>query len=248
MRRVRWHVRHGLLLKFAGVYSRSPGQRYCPICERASLYFLTSGRQSRTDARCQYCYTAERHRLLWQFLAQKAALFPPRPKVLHVGPGDIPYLVSKMKDLWGAEYVTSGLDQDWVMVKTDATSMAFADEVFDLVYCSHVLEHVEEDWRAMREVRRVLRVGGHAIFQVPITAATTVEDPAVDGHQERLEAFGDPGHVRRYGPDFAVRLRAEGFLVETYHVEDVVEEAEVSRLGLALAAERHQEVLFFCRR
>lgn len=142
-----------------------------------------------------------------------------------------------------------------MVVKTDVTSMAFADEVFDLVYCSHVLEHVEQDRKALRELRRVLRVGGHAIFQVPIVAAKTLEDPTVVDPEERLAAFGATDHVRGYGADFAARLRTEGFQVETFQVGDVVkEEAEVSRLGLARAVQRAtatglpKEALFFCRR
>lgn len=259
MRRVRWHVRHGLPLKVARIYSRSPGQRYCPICERSSLYFLPGGMEKiRGDARCQYCFTAERHRLLWQFLVKKSHLFPPRPKVLHIGPGDIRYLVSKLKKHFGTlkgggQYVTAGLELRQVVVKTDVTTMAFADEVFDFIYCSHVLEHVEEDKRALREIRRVLRVGGHAIVQIPITAEKTFEDPTVVDPERRFEFFGDPGHVRRYGPDFAMRLRAAGFQVETFRVEDVVEQADVQRLGLALAAQpivadEPQETLFLCRR
>lgn len=248
-RKIRWHVQQGLPLRIARAFSRSPGQRYCPICDRQSLCFLPSGREQRPDARCPYCFTAERHRLLWLFLVRQSHLFPPRPKVLHIGPGDIPYLVSKMKKHFGdagCEYVTAGLEPRQVIVKADATTMPFANEVFDFIYCSHVLEHVEEDKKALREMRRVLRVGGLAICQVPITAEKTLEDPAVVDPERRFEVFGDPGHVRRYGPDFAVRLRASGFLVETFQVEDVVtEEAEATRLGLA---DRPQEILFLCRR
>ena len=141
--------------------------------------------------------------------------------------------------------MTAGLELRQVMVKTDATNLAFPDEVFDFIYCSHVLEHIEEDKKALREMRRVLRVGGHAIFQVPITAEKTLEDPTVVDPEQRLVVFGDRGHVRRYGPDVATRLRAFGFLVETFRVEDVVKEADATRMGLA---DRPQEILFCCRR
>lgn len=248
LRRTRWHLRHGIPIAVARASSNSPAQRYCPICERSSLYFLPSGVEQRPDARCPYCFTAERHRLVWQFLVQNSHLFPPRPKVLHIGPGDIPCLVSKMRGHFGAggaRYVTAGLELRQVMVKTDATNLAFPDEVFDFIYCSHVLEHIEEDKKALREMRRVLRVGGHAICQVPITAEKTLEDPTVVDPEQRLAVFGDRGHVRRYGPDFATRLRAFGFLVETFRVEDVVKEVDATRMGLA---DRPQEILFCCRR
>lgn len=256
MRRVRWHVWHGLPLRAFGLFGFARPERYCPVCERSSRHFVDDWPGPRQDARCQYCFAAERERLVWRFLEQTPRLFPPRPRVLHIGPGDLPSVVSRMKARFGGRgYITAGLELRQVVVKTDVTSMAFADEVFDLVYCSHVLEHVEQDRKALREIRRVLRVGGHAIFQVPIVAAKTLEDPTVVDPEERLAAFGATDHVRGYGADFAARLRTEDFSVETFQVDDVVkEEAEVSRLGLALAVQRAtttglpKEALFVCRR
>jgi SAM-dependent methyltransferase len=45
--------------------------------------------------------------------------------------------------------------------------LPFADESFDLVTCSEVIEHVENPHALVREFRRVLRPGGRAILTTP---------------------------------------------------------------------------------
>lgn len=151
-----------------------------------------------------------------------------------------------MKNFFDKGYVTADIDPSLAMINTDVINIAFPDETFDFIYCSHVLEHVEEDEKALREMRRVLRVGGCAIFQVPITAEKTFRDPTIVDPQKRFEVFGDPGHVRRYGPDFSACLSDNSFQVETFRAEDLMEKKEAKRMGLAGSA--NQEVLFFCRR
>jgi SAM-dependent methyltransferase len=49
----------------------------------------------------------------------------------------------------------------------DAQRLPFADESFDTVFCSQVLEHVPEPLLALSEFRRVLKVGGHLVLSAP---------------------------------------------------------------------------------
>src|SRR5262249_12426105 len=84
----------------------------------------------------------------------------------------------------------------------------------------HVLEHVPDDRRAMREFYRVLKPGGWAILLVPITVERTFEDPAVVDPAERLRLFGQEDHVRRYGPDYGDRLSEAGFAVSGVNVSE----------------------------
>jgi SAM-dependent methyltransferase len=46
------------------------------------------------------------------------------------------------------------------LLTMDARALAFRDQVFDLVYAMHVLEHVPDPSRALAEMARVLRPGG----------------------------------------------------------------------------------------
>jgi ubiquinone/menaquinone biosynthesis C-methylase UbiE len=122
------------------------------------------------------------------------------------------------------------------MIKVDITAIQMADHTFDAIYCSHVLEHVPDDRRAMREFCRVLKPGGWAILLVPITAQKTFEDPTVVDPAERLRLFGQEDHVRRYGPDYIDRLTAAGFEALEINVSDLFSNEEARRMGIAQAA------------
>ncbi len=62
-------------------------------------------------------------------------------------------------------------------------------------------EHVSDDIKAMRELRKVLNPDGWAVLQVPITTDCTFENPSIIDPKERLRLFGQEDHIRRYGPD-----------------------------------------------
>jgi predicted SAM-dependent methyltransferase len=93
----------------------------------------------------------------------------------------------------------------------------YTDGSVDVLICSHVLEHVADDRRAMREIFRVLRLGGFAIVMVPLVHGVdeTFEDPAIVTAEQRWRHYGSDDHVRQYGKrDFIDRLMAAGFAVE----------------------------------
>jgi ubiquinone/menaquinone biosynthesis C-methylase UbiE len=122
------------------------------------------------------------------------------------------------------------------MMTMDITDIQYEDQSFDVIYCSHVLEHVQNDKKALRELFRVLKNDGWAILLVPITSETTVEDPSIVDPIERLRAFGQEDHVRKYGRDYVDRLREAGFTVEITKVDDLVCADEVVRMGLTPAS------------
>ncbi len=215
--------------------------RFCPVCETPSRKFEAFGLVPREDARCVHCGALERHRLVWLFLWRKTDLFDGRPKrMLHVAAE--PFFASRLRAWLGPGYVTADLNDPRAMVRLDVTEMPFADDTFDVVYCSHVLEHVPDDRRAMREFHRVLRKDGWAVIQVPLTADRTFEDPAVQDPDERRRLFGQEDHVRRYGPDFVERLQEAGFAVEVFQVADLAPPGAAERLGLTAASGQ----VFYC--
>ena len=113
------------------------------------------------------------------------------------------------------------------MLRVDITDLPFDDSRFDAIYCSHVLEHVPDDRKAMSELRRVLRPGGWAILQVPIKGIVTFEDPAVTTPEDRERVFGQSDHVRIYGLDFKDRLEEVGFKVTIVQYANVLSEEEI---------------------
>jgi SAM-dependent methyltransferase len=102
------------------------------------------------------------------------------------------------------------------MVKVDIMNIPYKDDSFDVILCSHVLEHVANDQKAMRELFRVLIPGGWAILQSPVDRQRdeTFEDPNVTSPQDRLRLFGQSNHVRVYGRDYKDRLEKAGFSVK----------------------------------
>ncbi len=84
---------------------------------------------------------------------------------------------------------------------------------YDVAIAHHVLEHIDDDRAAMREIFRILRPGGFAILTVPINATRehTYENPAITDPVLRALHFSAPDHRRYYGLDFETRLQEAGF-------------------------------------
>lgn len=220
LRRLRRRLRH------AGLH------RYCPVCRSPVREFEPCGRGGRADCQCPVCGSRERHRLAWLFFTKRTDLFDGRPKrVLHVAPDDS--LRRHLRRAEGIDYVTADLRPAGVHVVTDVAETAFGTDCFDVIYCSHVLEHVPDDRRAMRELRRVLAPDGWAVLLVPITAERTFGDPSITDPRERERLFGQHDHVRRYGPDYRDRLEEAGFTVRRIPPEDLASDARRERYGMA---------------
>ena len=95
----------------------------------------------------------------------------------------------------------------------------YHDAQFDFLICSHILEHVADDRKALRELYRILKPGGKGILMVPIILSISEidEDPTVTDVGERWRRFGQDDHVRLYSRNgFLERVRAAGFVVHEY--------------------------------
>jgi len=198
-------------------YSKRIRHRTCPLCGWSGYEFLPAkpGPFFRFDAICPRCGSAERHRLAYVLL--KEVLPVPLQRVLHVAP-------ERPIERWlrsvARDYVSTDLHAP-AMCRVDIQMMPFRDATFDLVWCSHVLKHVQSDRKAIREIRRVLKAGGSAVIQVPIWGAATRENEEFADENERVLAYFQADHVRRYGRDFASRLEAAGLSVTTRDVEQL---------------------------
>jgi ubiquinone/menaquinone biosynthesis C-methylase UbiE len=96
------------------------------------------------------------------------------------------------------DYVSTDLERARARVKGDISDLPFPDGSVDVILCSHVLEHVVEDRKALRELYRVLRPGGWALVLVPIdfSRGETFEDPTIVTPTDRERLFGQADHVR----------------------------------------------------
>jgi len=183
----------------------------CPCCGGRFRAFMTE--RGRPNAVCPRCGAQERHRALWLYLRDRTPLFDRPLRTLHFAPELI--FRRRLESLPNLDYVSADLDSPEAMLHFDITAIPFDDDSFDAVLCSHVLEHVENDRAAMRELVRVLRPGGFAIVLVPLDLSReeTYEDPSVTAPEDRAREFWQHDHVRLYGRDFAERLEQSGFSV-----------------------------------
>lgn len=187
--------------------------RECPVCGVKRRRFLPYGYvTSREDALCPRCLSLERHRLLWLWLTRETDFADKRPRLLHIAPEVS--LMRRFKRLYKGtdRYLTADMH-------FDVQHIPLADESVDAVICNHLLEHVDDDRLAMRELHRIMRRGGWGVVLSPVelTRATTFEDPSVTDPVARTRLFGQYDHRRVYGRDYADRLREAGFEVEVEH-------------------------------
>jgi len=217
--------------------------RECPCCGWHGFAFNPYGQLTwrRNDAMCPWCHSLERHRLVYVLMRDELEEARERGaayRTLHVAP-----------ELALANWLKS-VSGDYLSIDTNGTAMedmdlmalGLPDDSRTLVWCSHVLEHVPDDRKAMSEIRRVLAPGGMAVIQVPVDAPRTDEDPSVTDPQERLRRFKQEDHVRIYGPDVVKRLESAGLGVEVRGVEELPP-ATIRRYSLSF---RPTNYVFLC--
>jgi SAM-dependent methyltransferase len=204
-KRLRSASRRVLPLLFAG------NRVECPCCCGTFRRFVP---RYGGDGLCPRCLSLGRHRLLWLYLRDQVGLGESSARVLHFAPEE--GIERRLRALDALTYVTADIDASSIAtVRADITATPFEDAAFDVVLCSHVLEHVEDDRAAMRELHRVLRTGGvlYSLHPVDEERGETFEDSTITRPADRKRAFGQRDHVRIYGRDFVKRLEDAGFAV-----------------------------------
>lgn len=185
---------------------------FCPVCQGSFSGFVDSSVGS-----CPACGAGARHRFFFLYLQSRTNFFSERLKVLHFAPEHC--FFRRFRKIANIDYLSADLNSPRAMKKVDMTAIPFADESFDVILSSHVLEHVPDDRKAMRELCRVQKKGGWSIHLVPIdySREKTYEDASVNSDELRQRIYGHHDHKRIYGKDYGKRLQDAGFNV---HVID----------------------------
>lgn len=238
---------------------RYPGNMFsCPFCHKQFGKFIPYVNRYEISVRadiisgqtiaahsCPYCLSGDRERMLYFFIQQRKGLLTSKA-ILHFAPERNVYSLISSADY--KEYICADLNPENYcypakqIKKIDVTNIDYPDESFDIVVCNHVLEHIPDDKRAMREIFRVLKQSGVAILLVPIGGklANTYEDTSKLTEEERSEAFGQLDHVRIYAEsDYMERLQSAGFEVEANKVRMSAE--EIMKYGI-----NSKEKLYIC--
>lgn len=217
---------------FLDLYYR--GNKYTdPINGKSYRKFLPYGYVNiRENVLSPGTLSLERHRLLWLYLQNETGFLNKKLKVLHVAPEQAFYKKFKKNKNW--EYITVDLSSPLAEIKADITRLPFQDNSFDLIFCNHVLEHIKDDKKAMKELYRVMKPGGTGIFQVPLdkNRQESFEDDSITDPEERSRIFGQYDHVRIYGMDYFEKLKKCGFEVVKENYIDRFSKEEIDKYRL----------------
>ena len=205
-----------------------------PIDGKSFRTFLDYGYiKTRKNVLSPSTLSLERHRLLWLYLKNETDFFSAKLKVLHFAPEQAFY--KRFRAMKNLDYTTTDLNSPLADVKADICNLPFKDNAFDVILCNHVLEHIPNDTKAMKELYRVLKVGGMGIFQIPqdLNREKTFEDNSITDKKERAKIFGQYDHVRIYGRDYFDKLHSIGFKVEEVDYTATLSEEEIDKYRLA---------------
>lgn len=192
----------------------------CPICGHKGIDFLPFPQIIHKEVMCPNCYSHERHRALWLYFQEHDDLIKDGVKILHFAPEPI------FKDLFtskNTEYRTADLNPgEYISADeiVDIQNTPYDDDYFDIILCSHVLEHVEDDIKALKELHRIIKPGGIVLILVPMNGVSynldfdemkTLEREEYNTPDLREKYYGQHDHLRLYGADFKERIYDSGF-------------------------------------
>lgn len=196
----------------------------CPCCgwtgHRFLSYLQPSRKASLSNEECPQCGSHRRHRGFAMWLQSAYGLASRRGTAILVAPE------ASLRRLWDDAPAVRTIALDArrhraIDVQADLRCLPLDTGSIDIIWCHHVLEHIEDDRPAMAELARVLKVdGGELLFSVPMRRGATTE-----------YGFADPrdnGHWRLYGcDDLEAMMRDVGLRFE--FVEHAIDPALVRR-------------------
>lgn len=221
-------------------------KKFCPVCDSKIKKFFTYYFPPhikigpRLDALCPVCGSIERERLLWFYFEECTNLFiSPKKKILHIAPEVV--LSDRIRKNEFIEYLSADLEPSRAMVYMDLTDIEMSDDIFDVIICNHVFEHIPDHKKAMREIYRILKPEGWAIMQVPIISELTFKDLTATTPEAREKIYGFAEHVRGYGKDYRDFLITAGFSVKVDDFVKKLGDKTVKYMGLP-----ESEDIYFC--
>lgn len=176
---------------------------------------MKKGNRVRLNAKCPFCFSLERTRVLDLYLDQELNIYKSENiKILHFAPEFA--LFRKLSKINHIEYIDADINPAYARNVIDITNIPFPDNYFDFIICSHVLGHVPNEQLAFIELHRVLKKDGIALILTLLSdKESTYEDDYILSPEDKLKSYGESDLCRLHGKDFATRIQLNGFIVET---------------------------------
>lgn len=187
----------------------------CTICLKKNRSFVENHRGEKL---CPNCGSMPRDRRLYIEFNKIAQQNNPI-KLLEFSPSRSLYRTFKKRQ--NTTYFPTDLSTDFIAeYKYDITNIPIENNYFDFILCYHILEHVDNDVKAMEELYRVLSSTGKILVQTPFKEGEIYENPAITSPAERLKHFGQEDHVRIYSVQgLKQRLTDVGFQVQVHEFD-----------------------------
>ena len=232
-----------MINRICNSFFRNIGRKfYCPVCNKKVRNFVPLPEYYNKNAdkygflysfddaetlnyraySCPHCTASDRDRLYSMYILKRLTEYSiTNLLLLEIAPARP--LTEMLNKTGKITLRTADLMMDGVDDRIDITDMnCYLDGTFDSFICSHVLEHVTDDLKALSELFRILRTGGWGILMVPIILTIDLidEDPQLEDIGERWRRFGQNDHVRMYSKNGLIeRVKGAGFIIKQYGQE-----------------------------
>ncbi len=251
-------ITRGIEKKLAGLSAA----RQCNNCKKKCSHFraFTRGGAKKSDWLkkieytdydrsndfCMYCGCNDRTRHIMLYF-DKLNFWDTlkKSRLLHIAPER--ELVKKIVQAGPLQYTLGDIEftqppyakkMNLHIEKVDVTEIPFPDASFDVFISMHVLEHVPDYKKAFSEIHRILRPGGTAILQVPISnfLSKHFTDPSIQTDQDMYFFYGTAKHVRVFSEkQYIADLDEAGFANAIVRHTDVSTKEEAIYHGVNAA-------------
>ncbi len=225
-------VRKGRIFRYRIdlVLHRREKSVFCPCCglrcrsfngdnylDNPSRFNPERYKHTRQDVLCPMCRALPRHRILALWCAEHIEKLK-SSKILYFAPE---YSMIQWMDRNGISYTTADLYAE-ADLRLDIQETGLPDESYDVIIANHVLEHVDDFRKALREMRRILREDGVFICSFPMDQNVELLDEEAEplSESERIKRFGQNDHKRVFG------MEADKLLSEATFVVQVIDGAD----------------------
>ena len=178
----------------------------CNICGWRGRAF--GGEAHSESALCPVCGSIARDRFLYWCWVRRTG-YDPGAMVLETSPR----LDQRYRDRMGERVAYTSSDYDESAhrgaIRLDLQAIELPDNSVDVVLTPHVLEHVPDTNKALAELFRILKPGGHVFLQIPLPQARTMVPTEPEYHGDMTLVYF------RFGWDLADVIRSHGFACDT---------------------------------
>ena len=193
---------------------------YCNVCNSYLRLLKYYGPRDYLNFTCPVCNSFGRHRMMALILEKNINSSTNIKKILHFAPelGIRSWLKKKFPKF---EYRSSNLDGYDSDLSLDLMNISLQSNSVDYVILSHVLEHVKDDTRALKEIKRILAPNGKLFLQVPLSKNQKTIRKYLNSDKDRCINYGQADHVRLFGKeDLTHQLTNIGFNIAVYVAKD----------------------------